>query len=96
VPVTPEAIPTTFRADVLGHATGPAPTVEADPFCLATIRYFATLVPIAQQAGKPMFDLKQSYGIGGGQIQSVHRCRQVFEQLVKRLIEQLDAAQPLP
>jgi hypothetical protein len=84
-----ELIPETFREAVLGEAEPSIANVEEDPYCLAQIRHFASLVPIAQQARKPMFDLKQSDGIGGGQIQAVHRCRRDFESLVRRLLERL-------
>jgi hypothetical protein len=77
---------------VLGEELGTnGRTVEDDPCCLAQIRHFASLVPIAQQARKPMFDLKQSDGIGGGQIQAVARCRREFEALVQRLLGRLAA-----
>ncbi len=85
-----EAIPSTFHEEVLGERqVATTSSVDEDPFCLALIRHYASLVPIAQQARKPMFDLKQSDGIGGGQIQSVARCRQDFEQLVQRMLSRL-------
>jgi chromosome partitioning protein len=87
-----EAIPATYRQEVLNEAGNGDMSVERDPFCLASIRHFASLVPIAQQARKPMFDLKQSDGIGGGQIQAVARCRREFETLVQRLNERLATA----
>jgi cellulose biosynthesis protein BcsQ len=87
-----QLIPETFLSEVL-RETGepPAQSVEDDPWCLALIRHFASLVPIAQQARKPMFDLKQSDGIGGGQIQAVARCRKEFEELVVKLVAKLGA-----
>ncbi len=86
-----ESIPKVFREELL-EQRDPLPvsvkalTVEEDPYCLALIQHFASLVPIAQQARKPMFDLKQRDGIGGGQIQAVVRCRRVFEELVRKLV----------
>jgi len=87
-----EAIPATFRKEVLGLEGEGSVSVEADSHCLASIRHFASLVPIAQQARKPMFDLKQSDGIGGGQIQAVARCRGEFEQLVHKIVDRLPHA----
>jgi hypothetical protein len=37
-----------------------------------------------------MFDLRQSDGIGGGQIQAVARCRREFEDLVRELLARLE------
>jgi cellulose biosynthesis protein BcsQ len=84
-----ESIPSTFRQEVLGESAAGSGSVDDDRFCLASIRHFASLVPIAQQARKPMFDLKQSDGIGGGQIQAVARCRREFEALVQKLVDRL-------
>lgn len=84
-----ESIPATFHHDVLGEADAVVGSVDDDPFCLASFRHFASLVPIAQLARKPMFDLKQSDGIGGGQIQAVARCRSEFEVLVEKLVARL-------
>jgi len=89
-----EAIPDTFRQEVLVAPSAPEVTVDRDPHCLASIRHFASLVPIAQQSRKPMFDLEQSDGIGGGQIQAVARCRQEFTTLVERLVQRLEALAP--
>jgi chromosome partitioning protein len=89
-----EAIPATFREVVLDQRVDTTLTVEDDPLCLASIRHFASLVPIAQQARKPMFDLKQSDGIGGGQIQSVARCRREFEALVGKLFDRIGTHEP--
>ena len=88
-----EAIPATFRKEVLEEApSGGEVLVDADEWCLASIRHFASLVPIAQQARKPMFDLRQADGIGGGQIQAVARCRAEFGRLVQKLVDRLAGA----
>ncbi|CRI65096.1 hypothetical protein THIOKS12240010 [Thiocapsa sp. KS1] len=58
------------------------------------IPHYASLVPIAQQARKPIFDLKQADGIGGGQIQAVARCRENFTKIAARLLERLGIEQP--
>lgn len=74
-------IPAVYRESVLGEAGGGEIKVEADPHCIASIKHFASLVPIAQNARKPIFDLKQADGIGGGQIQSVAAARIDFQKL---------------
>lgn len=88
-----ELIPRVFHEEVLGEDQGPAGlSIDDDPCCLASIRHFSSLVPIAQQSRKPMFDLRQSDGIGGGQIQAVARCRQEFERLVRKITERVGVA----
>jgi cellulose biosynthesis protein BcsQ len=79
-------IPSIFHQYVLGipEPSGPL-TIDDDPFCIALLKHFASLVPFAQQARKPIFDLKIADGIGGGQIQSVARARAEFEELARKL-----------
>jgi cellulose biosynthesis protein BcsQ len=88
-----EQIPSEFHRFVLDESTPAAPLpVESDAYCLATLKHFASLVPIAQAARKPMFDLRQADGIGGGQLLSVKRCREEFERLVDATMKRLDKA----
>jgi hypothetical protein len=66
--------------------------VESDRACIASIRHYSSLVPIAQRVRKPLFDLRQADGIGGGQIQSVYRCRKEFETLAADIASRLGAS----
>jgi hypothetical protein len=87
-----EQIPYIFRQYVLEETAAPRGlTVENDEHCIALIKHFASLVPLAQIARKPIFDLKQADGIGGGQVQAVARCRTEFTKWVKNLLTRLDA-----
>jgi chromosome partitioning protein len=67
---------------------------DADPYCISTIKHFASLVPLAQIARKPIFDLKVADGIGGGQIQSVAKSRKEFAGLVSTLAKRLSVPVP--
>lgn len=90
-----ESIPGDYRRFVLGQASGPiAVSFDQDEHCLAMIPHYASLVPIAQQARKPIFDLKQADGIGGGQIQAVARCRENFSKIAARLLERIGIERP--
>ncbi len=87
-------IPSTYHEVVLGEPRSDPElsvelSVETDPECIATIKHYASLVPIARRVRKPMFDLKQADGISGGQIQSVHRCRADFTDLAERIAHRL-------
>jgi len=85
-----ESIPADYRRYVLEQEPGPRSVpFEQDQHCLALIPHYASLVPIAQQARKPIFDLKQADGIGGGQIQAVARCRDNFRKIAGNLLEHI-------
>ena len=89
-------IPAVFHEFVLGDAVPTSLRVDQDPFCVATLKHFASLVPLAQVARKPMFDLRRADGIGGGQIQAVAKCRMEFESLARVLAQRLDLAALVP
>lgn len=84
-------IPAVFHEHVLDEAKEDWPAdVSHDSYCIALLKHFASLVPLAQVARKPIFDLKQADGIGGGQIQAVARARGEFAQLAIKLKTVLD------
>ncbi|MBI4820463.1 MAG: ParA family protein [Deltaproteobacteria bacterium] len=85
-----DQIPSSYLRNVLkGDPSNVPKSFAEDPNCIFTIRHMASLAPIAQLARKPMFDLKQADGIGGGLIQAVARCREDFRELTRRLLERL-------
>lgn len=87
-----EQVPNEFHRFVLDEPSMTAPLpMECDSYCLATLKHFASLVPIAQAKRKPMFDLRQADGIGGGQLLSVRRCREEFQRLVEAIVRRLAA-----
>ncbi|MBM4320525.1 MAG: hypothetical protein FJ125_11335 [Deltaproteobacteria bacterium] len=59
------------------HSTG------VDESCLAVMRYCQSLMPLAQDAQKPMFLLKPAVGAIGAHLSAVHRCRADFQRLVE-------------
>ncbi len=90
-----EQIPAVFHGEVLDEPRLLQPLrVADDPACIATLKHFASLVPLAQVARKPMFDLKRADGVGGGQIQAVANSRREFESLATRLLERLRSERP--
>ncbi|MBI4702284.1 MAG: AAA family ATPase [Deltaproteobacteria bacterium] len=79
-------IPGVFHEQVLETPERSRPArVEDDPYCVTMLKHFASLVPLAQLVRKPIFDLKQADGVGGGQIQAVAKARIEFEQLTGKL-----------
>jgi chromosome partitioning protein len=92
-----DMIPASYVRNVLeGDDSQAADSFEEDPNCIFTIKHMSSLAPIAQLARKPMFDLKQADGIGGGQIQAVKRCRDDFRALARKIMKRLDGASSPP
>lgn len=84
-----ERIPQLYLEKVLTRHGEPPPSVENDPHCLATLRNYRSLMPMAHEARKPMFDLKAADGAIGSHARLVTRCFDDFEQLARRVLERL-------
>jgi chromosome partitioning protein len=90
-----EQIPGTFREKVLGEEpSSQRVKIERDPHCIARIKHFASLVPYAQQARKPMFDLRRADGVSGGQTKAVLDCRREFQELVAEIAKRAGIPRP--
>jgi cellulose biosynthesis protein BcsQ len=86
-------IPAEFHRSVLGEAEPSAISGE-DPYQLASLRNYRSLMPLAQDARKPMFDLRAADGALGSTGRLVQTCYREFEYLANRVIEAADI--PLP
>ena len=81
-----DKIPPLYRTAVLHEALLPAvPRVEADPYCLAQLKHYRSLMPLAMEAHKPMFYLKPADGAIGAHGEAVRSCRDDFLRLAKKV-----------
>ena len=72
-----------------------APTgIEGDPHCLATLRDYRSLMPLAQEARKPMFHLQSADGALGAHLQAVARSREDFQALAIKIAHRTRLALP--
>lgn len=78
-------IPSTYRQAVLGEDPSRAPDVEADPHCLALLKHYRSLMPMAQEARKPMFYLKPADGAIGAHMAAVQECHRDFRALAEEV-----------
>jgi hypothetical protein len=65
-------------------------SVDDDPNCLALLKDFRSLMPLAQEARKPMFLLKPGDGAFGGHQQAVLECYRAFRTLTERILAAAD------
>ena len=81
-------IPSTYREAVLGKAGTASATIDNDPHCIAKLRDYRSLMPLAQEARKPMFFLKAADGALGAHTYAVAEAykdfRTVAEKIAKR------------
>lgn len=78
-------IPTEYRESVLGEQDVIAPAVNTDPFNLALLKHYRSLMPLAMEAHKPMFFLKSADGAIGAHAEAVKSCYSDFLKLAKRI-----------
>jgi cellulose biosynthesis protein BcsQ len=65
-------IPSLYRSEVLGQSTPPEGIeMEGDENCLAMLKHYRSLMPLAQEARKPIFRLKAADGVVGAHAQTV-------------------------
>ena len=78
-------IPTQYIESVLAQHSLPL-EVDADQNCLALLKDFRSLMPLAQEARKPMFLLKPADGAFGGHQQAVSDCYRAFRDLTINIL----------
>ena len=79
-------IPGVYRSEVLGE-TETDVTVEEDPNCLALLKHYRSLMPLAQEARKPIFHLKPADGAIGSHLHAAQDAASEFVNLSCKLID---------
>jgi hypothetical protein len=80
-------IPAAYREAVLGEKVDRVIEIEKDPHCLARLKHYRSLMPMAQEVRKPMFFLKPADGIIGSHVAAVNEVYADFQILAMRLAE---------
>jgi chromosome partitioning protein len=73
-------IPETYRQFMLDELSD-APTVTHDAHCLALLKHYRSLMPMAQEARKPLFALKPADGALGAHVSAVREAYKDFKRL---------------
>jgi chromosome partitioning protein len=78
-------IPGVYRVHVLAEIQDQPPAVEQDPYCLAMLKHYRSLMPLAMEARKPMFFLKAADGAIGAHTEAVKSCFDDFLRLASKI-----------
>jgi chromosome partitioning protein len=86
-----QRIPRVFTAAVLDqqHSSG-----DDDAYRIATLRNYRSLMPLAHDARKPMFDLKPADGALGSTQKYVQTCFREFRELAEAVLSRIDKCGP--
>jgi cellulose biosynthesis protein BcsQ len=83
-----DRVPSVYRRFVLAETPSKGSmeaTPDNDPNCLAQLKHYRSLMPLAQEARKPMFLLTPADGALGGHFQAAQACRKEFRDLATTL-----------
>jgi chromosome partitioning protein len=88
-------IPAVYREAVLAEHEGKVvQAVSDDPHCLAALKHYRSLMPLAQEAHKPMFLLKAADGAIGSHASAVQDCYRDFRKLAQRIADRCEVQLP--
>jgi cellulose biosynthesis protein BcsQ len=85
-------IPAVYHEAVLQGKTIAAKPSQ-DEECLATMKHYRSLIPMGQEARKPIFELTSADGAIGNHAQAVQEAYEDFKLLAKKLFEGMKKAE---
>ena len=89
-----DQIPAEFRKSVLAKDATKVPTIEKDPYCLAMLKNYNSLMPLAQEARKPIFSLRSAEGAIGSHANAVAKAHGDFMGLARDIARRIGVVMP--
>lgn len=89
-----DRFPAEYRESVLGEAANQPPKAAVDPYCLAMLKHYRSLMPMAMEARKPVFALKPADGAIGAHGTAVRSAYTDFLDLGRRIANRCGAVLP--
>jgi chromosome partitioning protein len=90
-----DRIPSVYREKILGEVPGSI-GADDDAQQLASLKHYRSLMPMAQEARKPMFLLTPADGAIGGHSEAVRDCFRDFARLAVRIADRTGTPMPDP
>jgi cellulose biosynthesis protein BcsQ len=87
-------IPQEYRESVLNQPQPTDVSVANDPHHLALLKHYRSLIPLAQEARKPLFALKPADGALGSHMQGVQSAYRDFRALAVAIAEHINLTLP--
>ena len=80
-----DRIPVVYREAISLDSSVGAPKPALDPYALALLKHYRSLMPMAMDARKPMFSLRSADGAIGSHIEAVRACYNDFLNLARKV-----------
>lgn len=87
-------IPREYREAVLGQTRNESIVPSDDSNCLKLLKHYHSLMPLAQEAHKPMFHLKAGDGAIGSHLQAVQGAYKDFRELARSIATRTEIKLP--
>ena len=85
-----QRIPEVYRRSVLDEKSPVKMAQQEDPYCLATIKHYRSLIPMAQEHRKPIFNLTAADGAIGSHAHAAEDAKRDFKQLASKIANQMN------
>ncbi len=85
-----QRVPSIYRKSILNNSD--AENEANDPYCLATVKHYRSLIPLAQEHRKPIFHLTNANGAIGSHASAVQSARADFNALARKIAEKIGIA----
>lgn len=82
-------IPSVYRTSVLNIAASSV-SLDTDEYCLARLKHYRSLVPMAQEVRKPIFELTAADGAIGSHSYAVAEAQKHFRILARKIIDRIE------
>lgn len=87
-------IPEVYRTAVLNENEDRGISVTNDPYCLTILKHYGSLIPLAQEARKPVFYLKPADGAIGAYVKAIQSAYSDFRKLAKEIANRTEISLP--
>lgn len=89
-----ERFPAAYHEWVLDEPADAVTDIVDDPYCLAMLNHYRSLMPMAMEARKPVFALKPADGAIGAHSDAVRRAYLDFQELASLILERSGGTLP--
>lgn len=86
-----DRFPAAYRESVLQDDVPKPGSAENDPFCLAMLKHYRSLMPMAMEARKPVFFLRPADGAIGAHVEAAKNAYRDFLTLARAIAERVGA-----
>lgn len=87
-------IPRAYAEDVMQSQSYSLISPDEDPHCLALLKHYRSLIPMAIEVRKPMFHLRPADGAIGAHVTAVAECYRDFKRLAEEIAKRCSLQMP--